>query len=134
MSAKERRKACLLVQYIEFLERLEVSEPVIVLMRDCDIVLGLPWLDMVNREIDRNKCRLTAPRTANVLQRVQIPQRDHACPLPDYGSGNRNDQPATDVQLLGASTFSHLLVMKEVVKPFAIRLGECQGFLGASPA
>ena len=53
---------------------------------------------------------------------------------PSAGSGeeNTNDEPPPDIQLLGATAFGHLLASEEVVEAFAIRLGECQGLLGAS--
>jgi len=75
---------------------------------------------------------LTALQTPNGPQWAKIPEADHASPLPEHSEGNTNIDPPPDIQLLGATTFGHLLDSEEVVKAFAIRLGECQGLLGAS--
>jgi len=45
--------------------------------------------------------------------------------------GNHNGERSPGIQLLGATTFDHLWASEEVVKAFAIWLGECQGLLGA---
>jgi len=68
----------------------------------------------------------------NGLQRAKIPDADRASSLPEHGEENTNDEPPPDIQLLWATAFGHLLASEEVVEAFAIRLGECQGLLGAS--
>jgi hypothetical protein len=132
MSAKESRKASLLVQYFEHLKPVDESEVLVVPMKAYDLVLGLPWFKARNPEIDWTKGRMTALRTPNGPQRAKIPEADHASPLPERGEGNTNVDPPPDIQLLGATAFDHLLASEEVVEAFAIRLGECQGLLGAS--
>jgi hypothetical protein len=132
MSAKESRKASLLVQYFEHLKPVDKSEVLVVPMKAYDLVLGLPWFKARNPEIDCTKGRLTALRTPNGPQRAKISEAYHASPLPERGEGNTNDDPPPDIQLLGATTFDHLLASEEVVEAFAIRLGECPGLLGAS--
>ena len=132
MSAKESRKASLLVQYFEHLKPVDESEVLVVPMKAYDLVLGLPWFKARNPEIDWTKGRLTALRTPNGPQRAKIPEADRASPLPERGEENTNDEPPPDIQLLGATAFGHLLASEEVAEAFAIRLGECQGLLGAS--
>ena len=100
-------------------------------MKAYDLALGLPWFKAKNPEIDWNKGRLTAVRTPNGPQWAKIPETDRASPLPECGEEYTNDEPPLDIQLLGATRFCHLFASEEVVEPFAIRLGECQGFLGA---
>jgi len=73
-----------------------------------------------NPEIDCTKDRLTAGRTPNGPQRTMIPEADHASPLPVRGEGNTNVDPPPDIQLLGATSFDHLLASEEVVEAFAI--------------
>jgi hypothetical protein len=75
---------------------------------------------------------LTALRTPNGPQQAKIPEAHRACPLPERGEENTNDEPPPDIQLLGATAFGHLLASEEMVEAFAIRLGVCQGLLGAS--
>jgi len=50
----------------------------------------------------------------------------------NFGEENTNDEPPRDIQLLGATAFSHLIASEAVVEAFPVRLGECQGLLGAS--
>jgi len=132
MSAKESRKASLLVQYFEHRKPLDRSMVLVVPMMAYDLVLGLPWFKARKPEIDWTKGRLTGLQTPNGLQRAMIPETDHASPLPERGEGNTNVDPPPDIQLLGATAFDHLLASEEVVEALAIRLGECQGLLGAS--
>jgi hypothetical protein len=132
MSAKESRKASLLVQYFEHLKPVDESEDLVVPMKAYDLVLGLPWFKARNPEIDWTKGRLTALRTPNGPQWAKIPEADHASPLPERGEENTNDEPPPDIQLLGATAFGHLLASEEVAEAFALRLEECEGLLGAS--
>jgi len=132
MSARESRKASLLVQYFEHLKPVDESEVLVVPMKAYDLILGLPWFKARNPEIDWTKGRLAALRTPNGPQRATIPEADRPSPLPEHCEEHRNDEPPPDIQLLWATAFGHLLASEEVVEAFAIRLGECQGLLGAS--
>jgi len=132
MSAKESRKASLLVHYFEHLKPVHESEVLVVPMKAYDLVLGLPWFKARNTEIDWTKGRLTALQTPNGPQQTKIPEADHASPLPQRCEGNSNVDLPPDIQLLGATAFHHFLVSEEVVEAFTIRLGECEGLLGAS--
>jgi hypothetical protein len=60
MSARESRKASLLVQYFEHLEPVDELEVLVVPMTAYNLVLGLPWIKVRNPEIDWTKGRLTA--------------------------------------------------------------------------
>jgi hypothetical protein len=66
------------------------------------------------------------------LQWAKIQEADRASPLPECGEEYTNNEPSTDIQLLGATPFGHPLASEEVVEACAIRLGECQGLLRAS--
>jgi len=55
MSAKESRKASLLVQYFEHLKIVDESEVLVVPIKAYDLVLGLPWFKARNLEIDWTK-------------------------------------------------------------------------------
>jgi hypothetical protein len=82
-------------------------------------------------EINWTKGPLTALPTQNGLQWANSPESDRASPLLARGEENTNAEPAPDIQLLRATAFGHLLASEEVVKAFSIRLGQCQGLLGA---
>jgi hypothetical protein len=60
MSAKESRKASLLVQYFKHGKPVDESEVLVIPMKAYDPVLDLPWFKARNREIDWTKGRLTA--------------------------------------------------------------------------
>jgi len=132
MSAKESRKASLLVQYFEHVKPVDESEVFIVPMKAYVLVLGLPWFMARNTDNNWAKGQLTALRTPNRLQQAKNPEADHASPLPECCEGNANVDPPLDKQLLGATTFDHLLASEEVVEAFAIQLGEFRRLLGAS--
>jgi len=120
MSAKESQKASLLVQYFEPLEPVDKSEVLVFRMKAYDLGLGLPWFKARNEEIDGSKGPLTALRTINGSQRATIPESDCLCPVPECGEDNTIDGPPSDIQLLRATAFGHLLASEEVVKAFAI--------------
>jgi hypothetical protein len=60
MSAKESRKASLLIQDFEHFKPVDELEDLVVPMKAYDLVLGLPWFKARNPEIDMTKGRLTA--------------------------------------------------------------------------
>jgi len=66
MSAKESRKASLLVQYFEHLKPVDKSDVLVVPMKAYDLVLGLEWFKARNPDIDWTKGQLAALRTPNV--------------------------------------------------------------------
>ena len=132
MSPRESRTATLLVQYFEHLKPFDELEVLVVPMKAYDLVLGLPWVEARNPEIVWIKGRLTAQWTPNGLQQAKIPEADRAIPLLEHGEENTNDENLPDIQLLGAAAFGHIPAREEVGEAFAIRLGEFQGFLGAS--
>jgi hypothetical protein len=122
MSARESRKASLEDQYLEHLEPVDESEVLVVAMKAYDLVLGLPWFKSRNPEIDWTNSPLAALRTPNEPQRAKIPEADRASPLLERSEENTNNEHPPDIQLLGATTFGHLLASEEVVEAFAIRL------------
>jgi hypothetical protein len=101
-------------------------------MKAYNLVLGLPWFKARNLEIDWNTGRLTALRTPNGPSRAKIPEAEGPSPLPERSEANTIVDPPPDIQLLGATAFRQFLASEEVVEAFAIRLGECQGLMGAS--
>jgi len=96
MSAKESRKASLLVQYFEHLKPVDEWEVLVVPMKAYDPVLCLPWFKATNPEIDWTNDRFRALRTPNGPQLAKIPEADDASPLPERGEGNTNVDPPPD--------------------------------------
>jgi hypothetical protein len=101
-------------------------------MNAYNLVLGLPLCKARKPEIDWTKGRLTALRMRNGWQQVKIPEADRARPLPERSEENTNDEPSLPIQLLEATAFGHRFSSEEVVQPFAIPFGECQGLLAVS--
>jgi hypothetical protein len=121
----------ILFQYFEHLKPVNELEVLVVPIKAYDLVLGLPWFMARNQEIDWTKGGLTALRTRNRLQHAKIPEADCTSHLPERGEENTHDEPPGDIQQLVATAFVQLLASEDVVEDFAIRLGECQGLLGA---
>jgi len=95
-----------------------------------DHVLGLPWFQSRNSEIDWSKdllgLRTPVGNYGNEQTITSLPQgdgsaEDGACELP----------PAVYIQFLGATAFDDLPA-REVVAALAIRIDEGTGQLGAS--
>jgi len=68
----------------------------------------------------------------NEPQRATISEAECASPMQVCCEENTNDEPLPNIQILWATTFGHLLASEQVVKAFAIQLGECHRLLGAS--
>jgi len=125
----ESRKARLLVQYFEHLKLVDESEVSVIPNDGIQPSLGLAMAR--NPEIDWSKGRLTALWMPNGWQWATIPEADCTSPLLERGEGFKNELPP-GIHLLWATTFDQPWASDEVVKAFPIRLGECQGLLGAS--
>jgi hypothetical protein len=52
MSPRESRTATLLVQYFEHVKRFDESEDLVIQMKAYDLVLGVPWVEARNPEIE----------------------------------------------------------------------------------
>jgi len=60
LSAKESRKASLSVEYFGHLKLADELEVLVIQIKAYDQVLGLPWFESRNLEIDWSNGRLTA--------------------------------------------------------------------------
>ena len=96
-SEKEIQKARLLVQYFEHHKPVDKSEVLVDPIKTYDLVLGLPWFEPRNLEIDRTKGRLTALQMPNGPQRTKIPKAERASHLPEHSEENTNDEPSPDI-------------------------------------
>jgi hypothetical protein len=132
--AKNSRKTSITVQYMEHLAPVTEPEVLVVPMRAYDLVLGLPWFRARNPEIDWNLRRLTALRSPNGPQAVDILSGEDKPPPEAHEKLPERDEdtPAPDIERLGATAFDDLLAGEEVVEAFALQIGECTGLLGAT--
>jgi len=80
MPATESQKASVLVQYFEHLKPVDKSEVLVIPMKPKDLVLGLPWFNARNPEIDWTKGRLIALQMPNGPQWAKIPEADCGSP------------------------------------------------------
>jgi hypothetical protein len=111
-----------------------VDEPdvLVVPMTAYDLVLGLPWFQSRNPEIDWSKGQLLGLRTP-----VGNPGNEQTITSLPQGDGSAEDgacepPPAVYIQCLGATAFDDLHASNEVVAAFARRIDEGTGLLGAS--
>ena len=132
MSAKDSRKTTMWCQYFEHLAPVDKLDVLVVPMTAYDIILGLPWFESRNPEIDWSKGQLLGLQTPVGNSRNQqtitsLPQGD--------GSAEHSvckPPPTVNIQVLGATTFDDLLASNEVTTAFAIRIDESTGLMGAS--
>jgi len=121
MSAKDSRKMTISCQYLEHLAPVDEPDVLVVPMTAYDLVLGLPWFQSWNPEINWSKGQLLGlwtpvgnsgnEQTITSLPQGDVSTQDGACePSP----------PAIDIQFLGATAFDDLLASNEVAAAFAI--------------
>jgi hypothetical protein len=97
-----------------------------------DLVLGLPWFQSRNPEIDWSKGQLLGLRTpvgnsGNEQTITSLPQGDGSAE-----DGACEPPPAVYIQFIEATAFDDLHASNEVVAAFAKRIDEGTGLLGAS--
>jgi len=137
--ASESRKTTFKVQYMEHLSLVQESEVPVVPMRAYDLVLGLPWFQSRNPDVDCQSGRLLALQTPEGADVVAVDRVDHQeCPGNAPGCTAREEACSEggggipDIQILGATAFDDLLASEQVVGTFFLRVGECTGLLGAT--
>jgi len=137
--ASESQKTMFTVQYMEHLSPVQESEVLVVPMRAYDLVLGLPWFQSRNPDVDWQSGRLFALRTPGGAEVVAVDRVDHReCPGNAPGSSAREEVRSEggggipDIQILGATAFDDLLASEQVVRTFFLRVGDCTGLLGAT--
>jgi len=135
----ESRKTTFTVQYMEHLSPVQESEVLVVPMRAYDLVLGLPWFQSRNPDVDWQSGRLLALRTPGGAEVVAVDCVDHqGCPGNAPGSTAMEEACSEggggipDIQMLGATAFDDLLASEQVVGIFCLRVGDCTGLLGAT--
>jgi len=137
--ASESRKTAFTVQYIEHLAPIEESEVLVMPMRAYDLVLGLPWFQSRNPDVNWQRGRLLALRTPGGAEVVAVDRVDHReCPGNVPGSTAREEARSKggggipDIQILGATAFDDPLASEQVVGTFFLGVGDYSGLLGAT--
>ena len=102
MSAKDSRKTTISCQYFEHLAQVDEPDVLVVPMTAYDLVLGLPWFQSRNPEIDWSKGQLLGLRTpvgnsGNEQTITSLPQgdgsaEDGACKPPPTSVSNGSGQ------------------------------------------
>jgi len=135
----DSRKTAFTVQYMEHLSPVQESEVLVVPMRAYYLVLGLPWFQSRNPDVDWQSGRLLALRTPGGAEVVAVDRVDHQeCPGNVPGCMAREEACSEegggipDIQILGATAFDDLLASQQVVGTFFLRVGDCTGLLGAT--
>ena len=104
-----------------------------------DLVLGLPWFQSRNPDVDWQSGRLLALLTPGGAEVVAVDLVDHQeCPGNAPGSTAREEACSEggggipDIQILGANAFDDQLASEEVVWTFFLRVGVRIGLLGVT--
>jgi len=121
--ASDSRKMAFTVQYMEHLSPVQESEVLVVHMRAYDLVLGLPWFQSRNPDVDWQRGRLLPLRTPGGAEVVPVDRVDHQeWPGNAPGSTAREDVCSEggggipDIQILGATAFDNLPASEQVVR------------------
>ena len=135
----ERQKTTFTVRYMEQLSLVQESKVLVVPVRAYDLVLGLPWFQSRNPDVDWQCGRLLALRTPAGAEVVAVDRVDHQeCPGNVPGCTARQEACSEggggipDIQKLEATAFHNLLASEQVIGTFFLRVGDCTGLLGAS--
>jgi len=121
------------------LSPVQEAEVLVVRMQAYDLVLGLPWFQPRNPDVDCQSGRLLALRTPGRAEVVAVDLVDHQeCPGNVPGFTAREEACSEgggsipDIQITGATAFDDLLASQQVVGTFFLRVGDCTGLLGAT--
>jgi len=108
-------------------------------MQADDFVLGLPWFQSRNPDVDWQNGRQLAPRTPSAAEVVPVDRVDNQeSPGNEPGSSASEEASSEggggipDIQLLRATALDDLQASEQVVGTFCLRLGDCTGLLGAN--
>jgi len=124
---------------MEHLSPVQESEVLVVPMWACDFLLGVPWVQARNPDINWQRGRLLALRTPGGAEVVAVDWVDHQeCPGNVPGSTAREEAwsegrgSIPDIQILGATAVYYLLAREQVFGTFFLKVGDCSGLLGAT--
>jgi len=124
---------------MEHLSPVQELEVLVVPMRAYDVVLGVPWLQSRNPDVDWQCTRHFALRTTGGAAVVAVVPVDHQeCPsnVPGSTAGEEACSEGAggfpDIQILEATTFDDLQPSEQVVGKFFLRVGDCIGLLGVT--
>jgi len=108
-------------------------------MRAYDLVLGLPWFQSRNPDVDWQSGRLLALRSPGGVEVVAVDRVEHQeCPGNAPESTAREEVCSAggggipDIQIHGATAVDDLLASEQVVGTFFLRVADCTGLLGAT--
>jgi len=124
---------------MEHLLLVQGSEVLVVPMWAYNLVLGLPWFQSRNPDINWQLGRLLALRIPWAAELLAVDRVDHQ-ECPGIVPGSRAKLEACpegggsipDIQMLRATAFDDLLASEEVIGTFFLRVGDCTGLLGAT--
>jgi len=133
ISVEGSRKTTISCHYFEHLVPVDEPDVLVVPMTAYYPILGLPWFQSRNPEIDWSKGQLLGLWTP-----VGNSGNEQTITSLPHGDGSAEDgpcepsPPAVDIKFLGATAFDDLLACNEVAAAFAIRIDEGTGLLVAS--
>jgi len=137
--ASESWKTAFTVQYIEHLPPVQESEVLVVAMEAYNLVLGLPWFESGNPDLDWQRGRLLALGTPSGAEVVAVSWVDHQESPGNVPESTAREDACSergggipDIEILRATAFDDLLANEQVVGTFFLGVGDCTVLLGAT--
>jgi hypothetical protein len=137
--ASHSQKMAFTFQYMEHLSLVRESKVLVVLMQAQNLVLGFPWFQSRNPNVNWQCGRLLARRTPGEAEVMAVDRVDHQeCPgnVPESAAReevcSKGGGGISDIQILGETAFDDLLATEQVVGTFILGVGDCTGLLGAT--
>jgi len=135
----DSQKTAFTVQYIKHLSPVQQSDVLVVPMRAYHLVLGLPWFQSRNTDVDWQSGRHLPERTPGGADVLAMDQVDHQeCPGNVPGSTASEEACSEggggilDIQILGGTAIDDQLASEQVVRTLFVRVGDCTGLLGVT--
>jgi len=137
--ASDSQKTAFMIQYMEHLSPVRESEMLVVPMQAYGLVLGLPWFQSRNPDVDWQCGQLLSLRTPRGAEVVAVDWVDHQkCPGNVPGSMAREEACSEgggsipDIQIVEATACDVLLACEQVIGTFFLTVGDCTGLLGTT--
>ena len=137
--ARDSRRVTMRMQYLPHLAPVDESDALVVKMTAYDLVLGLPWFERHEPEIDWARKRLLSLRMTSTSRHRDVERVNSSDPHDRAtaeshvaaGTGPEAEAPIA-IEMLSASLFEKLLAGTEASEAFAIRLWQGTGLLGGA--
>jgi len=137
--AYDSRKTAFTIQYVQHSSPFRESEVLVVPMPAYDLLLGMPWVQSRNSEVDWQRGQHRALQTPGGADVVAVDRVDHQeCPGNVPESTARQEACSEggagipDIEILGSTAIEDRQATEQVVGTFFLWVGDCTGLLAAT--